>query len=173
MITALSKYTVQNMLDKFRWGNLTTAQKISILNSAQEEIVTFVNEYTDRKDYIHDIVAAADDLLSPVVAGISGIYAEHIELTFDYNSGTPLISNNSSTIVGGVSIESSSSDLTGDFAVYTIGLSGIDIDGRTEIVAPRINLADVIVDEDTNSIEITVNKNHNDFSLWVRKPLSS
>ena len=171
MITALSKYTVQNMLDKFNWGNLTTAQKISILNSAQEEIVTFVNEYTDRKDYIHDIVAAADDLLSPSAAGNEASFEDYLEIIFDAYDGTAeVVTANTDTNVGELTFDDPPTiDISGTLAVYTITITGSTFaDGRLYFEPPYPGLVSFELVSAT-SFKIHVAKSHTPFSIVLKK----
>ncbi len=171
MITALSQYTVQNMLDKFRWGNLSEAQKISILNSAQEELATFVNTQTDRTDYNYNVINDADDVLAPTTSGLSALYDDYIQLKFtaDVNHDGSNVAHTDSKYRWSLSSATASDD--GTLITYTITLSNTAsnvIDGHTEIHCSTPKATDITKVNGTSFTVIASYGHTDEFSIYVK-----
>ena len=175
MITALGKYTVQNMIDKFRWGNLSEDQKISILNSAQEELATFVNTRTSRTDYQYDIIGDGDDVLSPtsLISVFTNLYSAYCKVKFSaYTGDDAAISYVSATKILIYPDTNNLVTNTDDdnYIVYTIPFLGATIDLTYEVSNPAI-----LIDKSISggSLIITALKNHAAFDIEIKKTKES
>lgn len=162
MITALSYYTVQNMLDKFRWGNLSIAQKISILNSAQEEVAVFVNTGTDRTDYSYNVIHDADEVLSPA-QGAFAEFTDYMQLKFEYGEVVERVSVTAKNFT----LVSSPVVSAGGIATYTITIGGSTIDGHTQI-EPSSDVQASIKKVDSTSFTVQAETSHGVFSIFVK-----
>ena len=162
MITALSHYTVQNMLDKFRWGNLSSAQKISILNSAQEEVATFLNTETTRTDYSYNVINDADEVLTPA-QGAFAEFTDYMQLKFEYGEAVAEVSATTKIFT----LTSAPASDSGGITTYTITLGGSAIDGHTQI-EPSSDVQASIKKVDSVSFTVKAETSHGVFSIFVK-----
>ncbi len=164
MITALSKYTVQNMLDRFHWGNLTEAQKISVLNAAQEQLATFVNRDTTRGDYEYDIAMDADLVFAPTGTE-SDSNDDYIQINIAANGTITVNTANRKNFV-----LSSSSGTGTDPKVYTLNFSSAATIKDITLVQPSIQELNYLKDLGNNRVTITANSGHGAFVVYIRNP---
>lgn len=174
MIVPLSQYTVQTMLDKFYWGNLTQAQKISILNAAQEDIAILINSYTNRTDYMYDTIGSAEEVLSPGVGSYDSLYTAYLKIKFSAYDGQDTVINDIDLTKKLISIDEGNIVInTSDTStvVYTIPILGATLDYTFKVTPPRPGF--ISIDIVLGNLIITAAKNHVAFDIEIEKKKES
>lgn len=170
MINPLSKYTVQDIFNRFDWGSLNQSQRIAKINAAQERIARFVNTKTNRSDYKYNNIGDADEVLSPVLASFSSIFLAYIKIKFGAYDGEDIVINDVDATKVLLSIDEGNiiiNDSHSEIVTYTIPITGATINPTFKVIPPYPSMVDVVYSG--NNIVVTANKNHVAFDIEIEK----
>ena len=161
----ISSLTLANLRTSIPLSDKTDDEAKAIYNRAQQILADFVNDDTERTDYMIDLHNEADSVLAPTGSALANMYEDYLQIKF---SGTAGVAVTATAI--NLTLVSTSYAIGTGLAVYTVTLSktsGDPIDDDT-IIFPGVSGQASIEKTGTTTFTVTTSIGHDDFSVFVQ-----
>lgn len=161
----ISSLTLANLRTSIPLSGKTDDEAKAIYNRAQQILADFVNDDTERTDYMIDLHNEADSVLAPTGSSLANLYEDYLQIKFSGTSGIAV----TATAINLTLVSATYSAASG-LAVYTVELSksgGDSIDNDT-IIHPGVSGQASIEKVSGDIFTVTSSIGHDDFSVFIQ-----